>query len=260
MVRIMHRRGAIVLSPPKKKVCTRATTAATTCSDFGADHHVKYPTAIFCSNCDLWVKRDIANNRLNHEMNKYKCTAQHTLLYDNPQQQQQAGYRDVPWSWRHNRLLPVSPPWTIQNSTKLLEEEEAIFEEGKKEKKVASKATSLIPLDEEIKRRAQIHKLEMDSQTLQCKLLSKSIELWAAHQCIWHLEAQVESLNATKEILKPMMLMGGVTEAINGLVQEYFPKYRAWWLSEEVAEGIWSSNCLKQIVGKQLVVLVKKIL
>ena len=120
MVRIMHWWGTIVLSPLKKKVCTWATTAVMTCSDFSANCHVKYPTAFFCSNCDLWDKRGVANNRLNHDMKKYKCTAQHTLLYDNPQHQQQAGYRDAPWSWSPNQLQPISSPQTIRNSTKLL--------------------------------------------------------------------------------------------------------------------------------------------
>ena len=87
------------MPPLQKKVSTQSTTIVT-CSDFGANHqHVKYPTIFFCSNFDLCDQRDTANSRLNHEMKKYECTAQHSLLDDkNPQQQQQTGYRDLHWS------------------------------------------------------------------------------------------------------------------------------------------------------------------
>ena len=141
MVKITLWWGSIVMSPLQKKVCTQMTTTAMTCSNFGTNHHVKHPTAFFCtSSCDLWDKRDVANSRMNHEMKKYKCTAQHSLFYNNPQQQQQAGYRDIPWSRRHNQLQPVSPPWSIRWSTKVTEAEDP-FEEKNKEEEEQHKLT-----------------------------------------------------------------------------------------------------------------------
>jgi len=45
--------------------------------------------------------------------------------------------------------------------------------------------------------------------------------------------------------------------AINMMVKQYFPKYGIQHLAEEVAEGVWSSECLKGIARDHLMTLVK---
>ena len=107
---------------PKKSHTTWLSTI--TYSDFGTNHHVKYPTAFICSNCDLWDQRDATNVRLNHEMNKYKCAAQHSALDNNPQQQQ-TGYFDAPWTrWWIDPSQPNSPPRPIRKLSEVAEEEQ----------------------------------------------------------------------------------------------------------------------------------------
>jgi len=77
----------------------------------------KVSKCLFCNNCDWWDQRDITNVKLTCEMEKYKCKASHPL-FEAPQEWHILAI-DIPWSkWKGN--LPVSPPWPIRKSTKIM--------------------------------------------------------------------------------------------------------------------------------------------
>ena len=101
-------------------------------------------------------------------------------------------------------------------------------------------------------------RLEMDLLVVQCKLLNKLKDLKSTHQRILHLKAKVKLFLSVKEDSKPITLTSGVMVAINMMVKNYFPMYSTKYLSEEVAEGIWSSEGLKGIVRRYLQVLMKQ--
>ena len=121
IVRITRQNGAQILSPPRKKIHTRA--AMITCCDFGVDRQQQFPSAFFCHGCDMWERRDVSNKRLHWEMRVYSCTATHSL-YGVPQQAKEWSH-GVAWSTKEgsaeefddadDTYIPLPPP-KIQNT------------------------------------------------------------------------------------------------------------------------------------------------
>jgi len=89
-------------------------------------------------------------------------------------------------------------------------------------------------------------KVLLQEKDLAMKKFSEKVkELIAAKHQINFSEEQVASLKAEHDASKPKSLKEGVTDAINGLVSWHFYWYGAKCLSKEIAEGIWSSDCVK---------------
>ena len=115
-VRITRQNGAKVIacSPRKKSAPDQPSWIVAILAPIATQ---KYPSAFFCNNCDWWDQRDITNVKLTCEMEKYKCKASHPL-FEAPQEWHILAI-DIPWSkWKGN--LPVSPPWPIRKSTKIM--------------------------------------------------------------------------------------------------------------------------------------------
>jgi hypothetical protein len=198
----------------------------------------------------MWDDRDVLNKKLSQTMEKYTCKMNHVSLHE-PQSQVKHWW-DSRDKFATKELVVRSPIRSPRRSLKKSfhrKWRKVILEQCKSAAaKVSENYENAIRKQEEIRQKYLRSLEKVKKYSDEAKYLRRQVKTLRSR------------LSLTVEESAPTSLSSRVASAINRLVKLHYSKYGIKRLGKEIADAVWSPECLNGILRDPLIGTVKKYL